>query len=494
MADRRGNAAKRLEESAPPPWESWPETERGERCIRFIQSYCRPSKGHGAGEPLRLARFQTDFVRLSYEDRVRASALSISRGNGKSSLEAGMACHGLFDADPEGGAPQIPVVATTLGQINRSVYSVILSFIENEPELFDRALIFSGIGTQRIRTPHNGGELFPVSKDLAGLQGLDPSFAVVDELGFMPLESWTALLLASGKRPRSLVVGIGTPGVDRDNALWVLRDMPELPAGFRFVEIAAPDGCALEDRDAWYTANPAIAAGFLSVDALETDVMMTPEEDFRRFRLGCWVEGVGSWLGEDAAVLWRALCDPYEMVDRAPTWVGVDVGLKHDSTAVAWVQRRPDGRLHVQVKIWDPRKDGRLETSDIMQFLRDLGLTYDVNSVCYDPRSFELAGAHLLDEGLPMIVVHQGVETMTPIVGSTYEALRRREVTHDDDRLFERHVLAAQTRPNERGFTLSKGKSKEKIDACIAMCLAVHEALVPDPAPRELVPFFGVTL
>ena len=45
------------------------------------------------------------------------------------------------------------------------------------------------------------------------------------------------------------------------------------------------------------------------------------------------------------------------------------------------------------------------------------------------------------------------------------EAIRRLEVTHDDDPLFERHVLAAKTRPNERGFTLSKSRSANKIDA-----------------------------
>ena len=61
--------------------------------------------------------------------------------------------------------------------------------------------------------------MFPVASDLAGLQGLDPSLAVVDEIGFMPVACWNALVLASGKRPQSLVVGIGTPGIDHDNAL-----------------------------------------------------------------------------------------------------------------------------------------------------------------------------------------------------------------------------------------------------------------------------------
>jgi phage terminase large subunit-like protein len=479
-----------------PPWASWPETDRAERCIRFIETFCRMPRGHRAGDLIVLAEFQRAFIRDAFRDGVRAVVMAIARANGKSALLAAMAVHALFDADPDGGAPQVPVIATRLHQIERSVYNVALAMIEAEPELEGRALIFSGIGTRRIECPHNHGELFPVSKDLAGLQGLDPSFAVVDEIGFMPLDSWTAMLSASGKRPRSAIAGIGTPGVDRDNALYHLRELVgsgDCPPGFVLIEICAPEGCALDDRHAWEIANPALAAGFLARDAIETDLKMLPEEDFRRFRLGQWVEGVGGWLGADGLVLWRALRDPFEMVDGAPTWVGVDVGLKQDSTAVAWAQRRPDGRIHVAVKIWMPRGDGALELSDVLGFIRELALTFDCQEIAYDPRHLEVLGRTLEDEGLPMVETPQSVERMTSIVMETYQAIRRKEVTHDDDELFERHVLAAVSRPNERGFTISKGRSRDKIDAAIAMCLAVHAVAVPEPKPKELIPFMAVT-
>jgi phage terminase large subunit-like protein len=273
--------------------------------------------------------------------------------------------------------------------------------------------------------------------------------------------------------------------------MYMLKELAvsgQAPDGFRFTEIAADDGCAVDDEEQWRKANPSLDAGFASIDALRTAVAMSTDEDFRRYRLGLWCEGVGSWLGEDGLSLWRSMCEPHEMIDAAPTWVGVDVGLKRDSSAVAWCQRRADGRIHVAVRIWKPSGDGSLETSQIMQFLRGLAVTFALEAVCYDPRSFEVAGPQLLDEGLPMEETPQSTERMTEIVGGTYEALRRKEITHDNDRLFERHVLAAVTRPNERGFTISKGKSRDKIDGCIAMCLAVHAALIPK-ADEGLVPF-----
>jgi len=205
----------------PTPWDGWPQ-KGAARAIRWMETYCVPPKGYGAGKPLKLARFQKSWLRLVLKGKVSSAAMELPRGNGKSTFLAALALWRLFDAD-ETGAPQIPVVATTLSQAIRSVYGVAVAMVEAEPELAGRALIYSGIGTQRIRTPHNGGEMFPISNDPDGLQGLDPSLAVCDEIGFMPIESWDSLLLASGKRPRSLVVWIGTPGFDRHSALWHLR-------------------------------------------------------------------------------------------------------------------------------------------------------------------------------------------------------------------------------------------------------------------------------
>ena len=97
--------------------------------------------------------------------------------------------------------------------------------------------------------------------------------------------------------------GSGRRASTDENAAWALRELEagdDVPPGFVFTEIAAPEGCALDDEDAWRAANPGIDAGFMAIDALRTAVKMSTEEDFRRFRLGQWVEGVGSWLGEDA--------------------------------------------------------------------------------------------------------------------------------------------------------------------------------------------------
>lgn len=486
-----GNAAKRVAIAEPGPWKAWKIRTRHGRAIRFIETYCRPAKGVRHGQPLKLAGFQKEFLEGALADKVDVAIMSTPRGNGKSSLGGALAAWAVFDDDAT-GAPQVPIIATTIGQAIRSCYGVAVSMVKTEPELLRRSLIYTGIATPRITVPFNQGELFPISNDPDGLQGLDPSLAIVDEIGFQPVESWDALRMAQGKRPRSLTIGVGTPGLDHDNALFHIRrlihERGTLP-GVIYHEHSAPLGCMADDRKAWRLANPALRARFLREAAIATDLELALEGPFRIFRLGQWYEGTTGWLGTNGPAVWEGLTSPWEFVDGALTWVGVDVGLKRDSTAVVAVQERPDGRFHAIAKIWLPVSEA-IDVTDVMHYIRQLADRYQLDAVSYDPRFFDLPAKQLLDEGIPMMEVPQSIERMTVAIGNLYEAIRKGALTHEGDELFAGQVVSAAPRFNERGFTLAKGKSKGRIDAAIALALAVDRAqhrAVPMAVPEGFV-------
>lgn len=404
--------------------------------------------------------------------------MCVGRGNGKSTLLAALALWAVYCKD-ESGAPQVPIVATTIGQAVRSVYGVAMAMVEAEPELESRAIMYTALSATKIVVPSTGGSAFPVSCDPDGLQGLDPSLAVCDEIGFMPIESWDSLLLASGKRPRSLVVGIGTPGFDKESALWYLRSRylegVELP-GFHYVEYSAEETCDVGDERAWRDANPALQEGYMNVEALRTAVALSPEAHFRTFRLAQWVDGTDAWLGPDGRKLWDALRDPYTLVPGERTWVGLDVGLKRDSTALVALQARSDGRWHAICRIWQATGDRAVDPSDLMHHIRQLDALYRLEAVAYDPRLFEVPAQMLADEGLPMIELPQSLERMTPAFGQLFEAIKQGQISHDGDQTFTTQILNAVPRFNERGFTLAKAKSRGKIDACYALAMALDRA------------------
>jgi phage terminase large subunit-like protein len=80
---------------------------RHARAIRFIETYCRPSKGRGHGQPLRLSGFQREFLEAALADDIDIAVLQTPRGNGKSTLGGALATWAVFDDDAT-GSPQVP--------------------------------------------------------------------------------------------------------------------------------------------------------------------------------------------------------------------------------------------------------------------------------------------------------------------------------------------------------------------------------------------------
>ena len=82
--------------------------------------------------------------------------------------------------------------------------------------------------------------------------------------------------------------------------------------------------------------------------------------------------------------------------------------------------------------------------------------------------------ADLEDEGLPMVEIPQSAERMVPACRLGYELLVDRRLLHDDDVETTAQVKAAVPREADGGWRLSKGKSGEKIDAAVALCMAAY--------------------
>jgi phage terminase large subunit-like protein len=480
-----GNARAKFEDLSEPPWYRWREKDPAERCIRFIETYCRSPKGVGHGKPMRLANFQKKWIRKALAPGIREAVLSAPRGTGKSTLLAAMALWGTFDKNPT-GQPIVRICASTVQQAIDAIYGVACLMIAAEPELSRRSLVRTGASNARIEVGYSGGECKPIANDEDTLQGLDFSMFVLDEASIQPKDVWDSASGAGGKRTHSIMVGISTPSAKKEGyALWELRQAwreGRTSEEFYFEELAAPDDCDIHDEEMWRLAHPGIDEGYFDIRVIRNDVSSKSESWVRIYRLGQWVEGVDCWLGADGRKVWRGLTSDYQLVPGADTWVGVDIGLKRDSTAVVIGQRRPDGVLHTTARIWKPTKDRAIDVSAVMAYLRELDSTYNLVEVPYDPRHFELPATILADEGLPMVEYPQSPERMIPACGALYEAIMRGEVSHDGAADYEHHVLSAMPiYADNAGFRLTKSKSRGHIDAAIALALCHDRAQHPAP-------------
>ena len=191
-----------------------------------------------------------------------------------------------------------------------------------------------------------------------------------------------------------------------------------------------------------------------------------PEHEWRRYFCNQWVARPAEcWLPEGA---WEQGAGDPTFDKSLPVFVGVDMALKHDSVAVVAVQVDAEGRARTQSRIWFP--DGQtIDVAAVEAHLRDLHARWDVAEIAYDPAYFHRSAEVLADDGLCMLEYPQSAARMVPACQVAYEWINAGRVIHDGSPAFTDQILSAVPRQTDTGWRLSKGKSKRKIDAAIAL-------------------------
>ena len=446
-----------------------------DRVTRFIHRHLVIPKGKGAGKPVRLRPWQRDILRALYDPtpRPRSGLVSIPRGNAKTTLAAMLAIYHLFGE--EVASPQVLFVASDERQAGIG-FSIAKRMIELDERLAERCHVYK----DRIVVPHTDGILRALPSEEAALQGYDPTFTVVDELHVVTDEVWEAVTLAAGKRPESLTLAISTPAGDRQGVMWRLVDHGRRgdDPSFAFVEYAAPDGCALDDEDAWRIGNPALG-DFLAIDALRSTLRTTRESAFRRYRLGQWAQGEGSWMPFES---WQA-CASDRIIDAGePVVLGFDGSASGDSTALvaATVEEHP----HLQViDCWENTGDERwrVPRADVMRKVRETFDTYDVVGMYCDPFGWRSEIEEWMEAWPGFVFDHptNSRARMAPATDRFYAAVMDRAITHDGDHRLAAHISNAIAESTSAGDVIRKdprhGRTR-KIDLAIAAILAADRA------------------
>jgi phage terminase large subunit-like protein len=212
-----------------------------------------------------------------------------------------------------------------------------------------------------------------------------------------------------------------------------------------------------------------------------------PSHEWIRYYANRWVDvAEESWL-KDHPGAWAACRGTWVSDPANPFVVVVDMALRRDSVAVSRLEKLPDERIAIKTRIWRP-DDGPIDHLDVFNHVREIARGPGFRGVVYDPRFFELPGRMLEDEGILVIQFDQTPQRMAPACGLAFDLIVGRKIVHDGDPDLADHVKAAVKREQERGFTLSKGRSRRHIDATITLCMGVW---VLNEVPEASQQFFG---
>lgn len=495
---------------------------RAERVRQFIECLIVPS-GEGQGKPFKLRKFQVRFIRAVYEPHgfrkrrlrrlVRRAILSIARKNGKTALIAALVLVHLVgpEAIPNG---EIYSAANEREQAAQ-VFKVAAQMIEADPEL--AAMVTVVPSTKTIVCRANGSFYRAISAEAGSKHGLNPSFAIYDELAQSKNRAlYDALDTSMGAREEPLFVVISTQSNDPQHILSQLID-----DGLRSDDpttvchlYAVPDDCEdIFDEGAWKLANPALD-DFRSLEEMRAMAeraarMPSFESSFRNLYLNQRVDAKSPLISR---LEWEGCRTDRRIEPGERIYLGLDLSATTDLTALVAVSADEDDR--VAAWFWKPgdhlaehelrdrapyqlwARQGWLEAppgrainygfiaeriAEIEADYQIVGLAYDrwriddlvreldrIGITCYRDDSEPVAGA------LRLCPWGQGYKDMSPAIDAWEISILNRRFEHNGNPLLAFCVSNAIAISDPAGNRkLDKSKTRFRIDGAVACAMAI---------------------
>jgi phage terminase large subunit-like protein len=451
--------------------------------------FCSQNLTLDNGRPLVLEPFQRAFLADMFAG-VPETLVLLPKKNGKSTTLGALA---LFHLLSTPDADCIIVAAS------REQAEIILrqarGFVRRSPKLAERLVLKQ----REIVYPRLDGRVQVRASDVDTVDGWLGTLALIDELHrHKSVDLYGVLRDGLGGRDGQMVA-ISTAGADQNSVLWRMRQgaldggmdrdgsyTRAASGSFVLHEWSLPPEADLDDLELVKTANPLEAMSVERLKARHDSPSMVPWQ-WARFACNVWTQGEEAWL---PIGVWDGFTIEGSIPDDAKVWLGVDLGLKHDSAAIVVVAE--DGeRFRAEAIVLDPPTDGSpLDIAAVEAKVREAAGRWDVQGVSYDPWRFERSAQILGDEGLLCVEHPMTNARMAPASEALHEAILSGRIVHSGDPVFSAHVNAGVPMETERGWRLTKRKAKDKIDALIALLMAYDLATrKPEAVDRSVYVF-----
>jgi phage terminase large subunit-like protein len=432
-----------------------------------------------AAANMALAPFQQKITR-AIAGPEREVVISTPRGNSKTTIAALVALHHLVTTD--GAAAYC--VAASVPQA-RILYEAAAAFAR---ELDHPNIVYRHHELRWCPDPEQPTNftrhLRVLGAEAPRLHGLSPTLMFLDELQAISHDDiYLALATALHKNPASKLVITSTAAGGADTPLGRLRRRalsgevrrrgPVVDArtdGLRWLSWEVPEDAELQIRRI-KSANP---ASWITTEQLREQRQRLPEAAFRRFICNQWVEAENYWLPPGA---WQACAGEVDFTDGERIVIGVDIGGERADSAVVWINEK----MHIGVEVLS----GDRAVLEIADVVHELAERFTIAECTFDPWRAGQIGQELEARGIRVSAFPQHDARMIPASQRLYDAIVEGRIVHGNDPQLNSHVASAIARHGRRGWRIDKANRADKIDAVVALCMAV-DRLENRPAPTRL--------
>ena len=344
------------------------------------------------------------------------------------------------------------------------------------PWLKERITVLRG----EIRAEKTGSKLEIQTADAATAHGSRPDFLVVNELHAIKskevAETWQD---NADKIPWGVRV-IATNAGFQNTWQWNWREI-------------ALDGAKL---GTWHFAKFAEPAPWISMVQLAESKRRNAASRYLRLWNGVWVKGTGDALDPndvEACVKLKAGVEPSE---KLLFLGGLDLGVRHDHSALVVVGAEPMGRIKLAMcESWAPGPDGKVDLLAVRRGVLTAHRRFNLRWLGYDPSQAELMAQELERAEVPMCPVEFRGKRLDLMARELLQTFRNRRIDlYPDDQLINdlfRLVIVERS----YGFKLTAisdetGHADRAIALAITLPLALEIAMadvsmdeVEEPAP-----------
>ncbi len=328
------------------------DEEQVNHWLHFCNEHVKHVESEATGQPFYLEGFQVfltmnlyGFINKRKDDlfvrRFKYVTLFIGRKNGKTLLAAAMTLyHLLYD----GEGLKAYAVANTETQANL-VWAVARKIIYRLPDSLKNKFKLDATKIEMIEDLSNFNTL---SGNIKALDGLNPSFCVMDEVaGIKKREQLDLIFSAQGGRANYINLMITTAYTNKGTRFFEILELTKRILSGEATEETADayfgmiyeldEGDEWTDRDVWIKANPLIyATGNQNYLLTDYELAITSAESELQFKvkhLNLWEKPLNSWLrhGDFEA------CETEDLKRTGELHIGIDLGGSRDLTAVAYL-------------------------------------------------------------------------------------------------------------------------------------------------------------
>lgn len=489
------------------------DKKSAEKAISFIETFCTHTKGELAGTPLYLEKWQKkivgDLFGWKQENglrKFRTAFIMVSRKNGKSTLCAALGIYMTF-CDGERGSE----IYSAAGDRSQAgiVHEIAKQMISNNVELSKRAKIFRNSITYESK----GNFYQAISSDSKTKHGLSANCVIFDELHTQPNRSlWDTLLTSTGARREPLCIAITTAGYDRQSICYEVYNYAKQveekiieDESFYSAIFEADDSMDITKESTWKKANPnygvSLKKEYMKRESQRALDVPSYLNTFLRLHLDIWTDSVTAWIGTKE---WEACQGEIDMesLKGKDCWAGLDLASTRDLSALVLLFK--EGEKFITIPYCFIPRENAIKRSErdkvdyvtwlkndhlyategdvadynfIKEKILELGSLYNIQSIAYDRWGASQLVLDLInDHGVPMSPFGQGFRSLSAPSKSLEKEILSQGIIHNGNPVLKWNISNVVMEEDSAGnIKPSKKRSSEKIDAVVALVMALGE-------------------